>query len=585
MKRIRTEIKEYSKLFFKHWLKFLSLFIGMDLINQWLVIPFFRWVTTYVLQEGEIPFISYQNLLLILTQHPFVVLMLLIELIALMIIIYGQFAFIMIAVKDISEPWREIFKKSWAALKHLNFGSILVLTGYFILIVPFAGLIFTTPLLAKIKIPEFIVDYMMRSASLLAILLVFFLVIIVVGVRWIYTLPLMVFKGEKTRAAIKESVQLTKNKRWWKILSTVIVAGAISALAVIIGNLLILLSQLLWDEMHHVVALVFANVNLLLIQLLSQLFSAWTVVVSLRVILKPIVQENTVEKSTIKNYGLMNKIIAGVVFVLAIISTIANNQVYLQPANFKLATISHRGVSEENGVQNTIPALKRTAKLKPDYVEIDLHETKDNQFIVLHDENLKELAGKNVKPKQLTLKQLTNITVSENGYKAKLASFDQYLKAAQKLNQKLLIEVKTTPHDSKGMLKRFNKKYGKMILKRHYQVQSLDYSVIRDLNRINPRLYLIYIQPYNFTYPQSEAKGYSMEYSTLTQDFIYEAHLNNAIVYAWTVNESSVMKKLMYEKVNGIITDDLKSLNEEIEDFNEDRSYSNLLFNYVIAWV
>ena len=47
--------------------------------------------------------------------------------------------------------------------------------------------------------------------------------------------------------------------------------------------------------------------------------------------------------------------------------------------------ISHRGVTNKNGAQNTIEALEKTAKEKPDYVEMDILETKDHQFVVMHD--------------------------------------------------------------------------------------------------------------------------------------------------------------------------------------------------------
>lgn len=40
---------------------------------------------------------------------------------------------------------------------------------------------------------------------------------------------------------------------------------------------------------------------------------------------------------------------------------------------------------KKNGVQNTIPAMEATAKSKPDYVEMDIQETKDHQFVVFHD--------------------------------------------------------------------------------------------------------------------------------------------------------------------------------------------------------
>lgn len=51
----------------------------------------------------------------------------------------------------------------------------------------------------------------------------------------------------------------------------------------------------------------------------------------------------------------------------------------------KPVTISHRGVNGNNGVQNTLDSLIETNKAKPDYVEMDIQETKDHQFIVMHD--------------------------------------------------------------------------------------------------------------------------------------------------------------------------------------------------------
>src|SRR5699024_5305117 len=56
-------------------------------------------------------------------------------------------------------------------------------------------------------------------------------------------------------------------------------------------------------------------------------------------------------------------------------------------------TIAHRGVNQKNGVPNTLESLKKTIKYHPDYIEMDVHMTKDNKFIVLHDNNLKKLAG------------------------------------------------------------------------------------------------------------------------------------------------------------------------------------------------
>ena len=93
----------------------------------------------------------------------------------------------------------------------------------------------------------------------------------------------------------------------------------------------------------------------------------------------------------------------------------------------------------------------------------------------------------------------------------------------------------------------------------------------------------MYIQPYNFTYPQSVADGYSMEYSTLNNDFIWQAQLQNKLVYAWTVNSPQMMMKMMYDNANGIITDRLAELNETVKDFEDSRSYANKLLNFILV--
>lgn len=317
-------------------------------------------------------------------------------------------------------------------------------------------------------------------------------------------------------------------------------------------------------------------------QLGGELLAVWAGTVVLLVVVNPLTRIS--ELATAPEHpsrGLL-EIFTLMLLVIGLI-TVANNTYYLLGHGVKRPiTISHRGVAEENGVQNTIPAMEKTIKLKPDYVEMDLHETKDHQFVVMHDENLKELAGVNKTPHGLTLKQLTNLTVRENGHYAKIASFDQYLAVAEKHHQKLLIEIKTTPHDSKQMLQNFNARYGKRILRDHDQVHSLDYSVVTGLKKINPRLTVLYIQPYNFGSPQGAADGYSMEYSTLNQDFITQAHWQRQPVYAWTVNESGIMKQVMYNHVDGIITDNIGELNATIKEFTKKQSYANRILNYII---
>ena len=581
MKSAFEDIRVYTSEFKKHLLQYILLVLSLDLISQFIVIPLFRYVTTFVLQAGAIPFVSYQNVIIIITTHTSIFIILIIELILLMLIVYSEFAFLLIGVKNIKKATftlPSVFKETFISLKTLRVSSLLLLIAYFIFIIPFAGIIFRTPLLSKIQIPDFILDYMTRNWILALILILFYLVIGVLGLRLILTLPLMIFKQQKTWPAMKQSWNLTR--KLWRPL--IIRLGELTFLAAIIllgFYCSFYLLQLACDIFPRKLSFIIAVVNLTIIQIISEVVLIWSSVIAICFLFKPIgIQEKSRPAQTNKVVISTSSIIIAVLVMGAAITNI----LYLGTNFSAPLIISHRGVSEENGVQNTIPALKKTAHLKPDYVEIDLHETKDKQFVVMHDENLKKLTGVDKKPNELTLKELTNLTAKENGSEGKVASFDQYLKAAKKLHQKLLIEIKTTPQDSKKMLEYFNRKYGKLIIERHYQVQSLDYGVVENLHRINPKLPVLYIQPYNFTYPESVAKGYSMEYSTLDSDFIWQAHLHHHPVYAWTVNQSGLIKRLMYDHVDGIITDDVPEVKKAIKDFKNNSSYANKILNYTI---
>ena len=586
MKIIWRDLRQYSKNFWRHWLAFIILFVGMDLANQLVFIPLFRLATTYILQAGGIPFISYQNIGLLITQHTAVVIGLLVELVLLLLVIYWQFAYLLQELRLILSgqiSFKRLMKDSWMAIHDIRPGSLPMMLLYFVLVLPFADLVFRTPLLSKVQIPEFILDFMTRSSLLLTILIIFYIVITVLGVRLIMTLPLMIYRHQRTRQALVQSWRLTGKLKWWQYVKRLIVLGVLAAIVLGAFYAIVYGLQSLMDLFPGKFALGTATFNLTMIQVISELLTIWTGIIALQVVIAPLGSLQLSGKYSQK-VGKPGKIIFTILVTSLSILAAINNFYYLNGAdNARPVTISHRGVAEKNGVQNTIPALKKTHRLHPTYVEMDVHETKDHKFVVMHDENLKKLTGVNKTPHQLTLKQLTKLTAHENGYHAKVASFDQYLNAAEKLHQKLLVEVKTTPDDSKRMLKRFNRQYGERIIKDHDQVHSLDYRVVTGLKKLNPRLKVLYIQPYNFSYPKSVADGYSMEYSTLNFEFTQQAHQQRDVVYSWTVNNSDVMKQMMYDHVNGIITDNLAELNSSINDYMGSKSYANRILNFILV--
>lgn len=586
MSTIFSQFRQANRDFRKNWFNYLLLFIGLRLANQLVFIPLFRFLATYILQKSAIPFLSIQNVYLIITQHTGAFICLLLELMLLLMVVYLQMAYILIGIKEIRNgqfSFKEIIKLSLQKLKNIRFGSIFLLILYLLLVIPFAGLVFRTPLLAKVQIPVFIIEYMLNSLALSLILIGFYLVFLYLGIRLIYVLPIMIFEDMKTLPAMRKSWQMSRTNGIFKLLLKIVLVSFVSLIILIVAYLIICFWQLVCDTFSSDVDLAFAIINMLLIQTISEIVLVWTSVVTLLILFYS--KDPSSSNIRPKRHHHKKRIAVLTIFSIILVAfAVLGDSIYLLGLDDKNpVVISHRGVNDENGVQNTIPALEKTVKEKPDYVEIDLHETKDHQFIVMHDENLKKLTGVNKIPHDLTLKQLTDLTAKENGYSAKLASFDQYIAAAEKYKQKLLVEIKTTPHDSPDMYQNFNRKYGQRILKNKYQLQSIDYRAVEKLKAVNPKFFVLYIQPYNFTYPLSVANGYSMEYSTLNSDFIFQANLNQQPVYAWTVNTSSVMARMMYDNIDGLITDNVTLAKKEIRNYQDNSSYANRLTNYLIA--
>ncbi|MFQ7236032.1 MAG: glycerophosphodiester phosphodiesterase family protein, partial [Enterococcus hulanensis] len=119
------------------------------------------------------------------------------------------------------------------------------------------------------------------------------------------------------------------------------------------------------------------------------------------------------------------------------------------------------------------------------------------------------------------------------------------------------------------------------ILTHHHRIHSLDYDVVTELKEKAPKLYVSYVLPYNLVFPQTPANAYTMEETTLTSDFVRRAHLEKKDVYAWTVNDADSMDRMISLNVNGIVTDDLKTLQEQIKTYEETPSYAKRIELYI----
>lgn len=576
----------YSKEFLRHWGSYTLLIIGTNLALTYLAIPIFQYLTAEILKFGNIPYVSNTNILTILTEHPAVLAALLGLVVLIFTLIFWQFTFQLLGIRTLQTNadqsfWRN-FKIAVGQMRHLRPGTFFFFLFYFILILPFANAVFRTPLLSKVTIPIFILDYLRENLAISLLLLLLSGVVYYLGIRLLFVLPLMIFKNYSAWSAIRESWQLTA-KHFWQYVFQIFFLSLVLSLISGIGFEVTYLLQVLFDHLPGQLPMIFAILNLTGVQMFSQFMIGWTSVLYFSLLVQEFYPLIVNEDNLLKiKWVLWTRLIAGAVILVFGGSILITNGLYLAGLYpLEPLVISHRGVDDQNGVQNTIPAMEKTMKAQPDYIEMDIHETKDHQFVVMHDENLKNLTGVNKAPYQLTLAELTELTAHENGYRAKVASFDDYLAYANQHKQKLLIEIKTTPHDSKDMLERFIQKYQQTILTNKHRIHSLDYQVVSGLKEKAPKLFVSYILPYNLTFPQTAANAYTMEETTLTSEFIDQANQVNKQVYAWTVNDSDSMDRIMFMGADGIISDDITLLKKQIKTFQDNPSYAKRIELYI----
>ncbi len=592
-----ASITKTYRFIFKHLLSYLSLFITSIVVIYAGIIPLFTLIGSIMLRLAGVRYLSNTNFVEVVTNHPFLDIGCLLLILAVIVAIYWQVTFLFLGIMQINQGKKlalnSLITLSFQRVRHTFGRAVGYLLIYCLIILPFGGLGISTPLLNKVRVPDFIINYFLyENRPLLLVLILLYLVTFYLGIRFFLALPLIILGRSTGHQAVQKSWRLTKLnfKTIVKQLGLLIVVNVGLS---ILGQALILALQALAD--HHLPAswdYWAASINLLLIELVLLLMSIALGTGSLMIMADQLKNQASFVTSSRQLSNQLQRLsyqsgkhwwfkaLAGVLFL----GILGFNALYLNGFFTSTPlTISHRGVNAKNGVQNTIPALINTSRLHPDFIEMDLHETKDHQFVVMHDENLKQLTGVNKRPHDLTLRQITRLTARENGTSAKIASFDDYLATAERLHQRLLVELKTTKRDSSNSITTFNKRYGKRLVANHDEVHSLDYDAVEKLKTLNPKLQVGYILPFNFIgVPQSKADFYTMEHSTLNNSFLITAQLTGRKVYAWTVNDRDVMAKLTFMGVNGIITDNLETLQRTIQQLNHHPNYVSRLLNFTV---
>ena len=252
-----------------------------------------------------------------------------------------------------------------------------------------------------------------------------------------------------------------------------------------------------------------------------------------------------------------------------------------------MLVMAHRGASSE-APENTLIAFSKAVEIGADYIEFDIRLTKDNEIIIMHDENTKRTTGYDGLIKDMTLSELKKLNCGNEAIDAEIPTLEEIINL-KRGNTKLQIEM-----CSLGLIEPLYsllKKYDLMDL---VLVSSFRLEELLKLQRLNPDLKLASLhtaQPGVFEELNPNLKSETLKitksgwvldskYRKAIVDFavrhkfyaihpyfffadeemINYAHENNILFSIWTVNRKMSFKKYIKMGVDGIFTDNPRLL-------------------------
>lgn len=215
--------------------------------------------------------------------------------------------------------------------------------------------------------------------------------------------------------------------------------------------------------------------------------------------------------------------------------------------------IAHRGASSY-APGNTIEAFRKAVRLGVDVVEFDVHHTKDNRIIVMHDHNVKRTTDGIGLISNLSFKEIRKFH-EPNG---ELVPTMQ--EALDILKDKCICKIDIK---DKSMEKKIIDIIKKNRMENSVIIVSEILSVLEKIKQLFPEIKTelgglkkgIPIEKIIKKAKRIKADFISPHYSITTKKLVEEAHKNGLKVDVWTVNEKKTIEKMKKIGVDGITSD------------------------------
>lgn len=240
-----------------------------------------------------------------------------------------------------------------------------------------------------------------------------------------------------------------------------------------------------------------------------------------------------------------------------------------------LALIGHRGAMGY-APENTLVSFEKAMHMGATMLELDIHLTKDDELVVIHDSDLSRTTTGVGLVEDMTLSEIQSydagIGMHEDYRGERVPSLQEVLElTCHKIA--LNIELKAGRHIYPGLVPRLLTTISHYDIANEVVISSFHRAYLRELKQKSPKLEVALLYSEKSPEILDEAlreqwQGLHPWYRIVDRELLEEAHRRGRVVRAWTVNQVPEMVNLIKLGVDGICTnfpDALKSAVTELD--------------------
>lgn len=472
----------------------------------------------------------------------------------------------------------DMIKMGTASALRLTYPNNILMIGFVLVLIPITHMGAISSYVTSMQIPVFIIEFLNTKKYITIVLLIVYLILSVFAWRWINCIGYYTTEKMNFRNSRGASINLNKKKYFgliigfilWQALILLVLVGSYSLITGIITKTLKLLlrNKLAYNISLNVAKIIYQIWQILymcmIVPLTFAYFTGYFFARKHKIKEEMVIPKFPEKKKYIKSR--FKKVLSVVVVISAILDVVYINfdfGIFRGSSNVqflkKTMIAAHRGYSAE-APENTLPAFEAAIDNLSDYVELDVQETKDGKVVVLHDSNLKRVAGIKSNIWTVNYEDIEYVDVGkwfsdeyEGTYIPTLEDVMEMSKGRLKLN----IEIKLTGHE-KNLEQSVADIINEYDMKDDCVVTSFQAKALKKVKEYDSEIktgYILYVAYGDFS-GVTYADALSINYSFATESLIDNAHNAGKEVYVWTVNNAEAINEMIENGADMIITDD-----------------------------